>query len=304
MRILVTGGHGFIGRALVPLLRARGHEVLAPRRGESGFPADLAAIDGWADWPDRLDAVAHLAALNPERGDAAARDDAALMRANVAATKALAERAARSGARRFVLASTLLVHPFGPASIREDSPTAPQNSYAASKLAAETALRRALEGSATGGTVLRLAPVYGEDGRGGVHALLRLAQGPLPLPFGGGSRRSFLSRRNAADAIAFALTDERAAGETFLVADSESPRLGEFIARARKLNGRSPRLVTLPAGLLRAAARALGKGEVHDRLFAGLEADTTKLRRAGWTPPQTLDEGLHDALSAPASQRS
>lgn len=300
MRILVTGGHGFIGRALVPLLEERGHEVFAPRRGEDGFPTDLAEIGAWAGWPAGLDAVVHLAALNPERGEAAAQDDAALMRANVAATKALAERAASEGVGRVLLASTLLVHPFGPHPIRENSPTAPQNAYAASKLAAETALSRALEGTASAGTVLRLAPVYGPGGRGGVHALLRLAQGPLPLPFGGGARRSLLSRRNAVDAISFALTADSAAGETFLVADADALRLGEIVARVRQAQGRAPRVVTLPQSLLRGSARALGRGAVFDRLFAGLEVDGAKLRRAGWTPPETVDEALASLLARPS----
>ncbi|WP_062112350.1 NAD-dependent epimerase/dehydratase family protein [Aureimonas sp. AU40] len=292
MRILVTGGRGFIGRAIVPLLEAQGHEVFAPRRGENGFPADLATLDSWDGWPADIDAVVHLAALNPERGAAAAQDDAALMRANVAGTKALAERAAREGVRRFVLASTLLVHPFSPRPIRESDAAAPQNAYAGSKLAAEDALAQALAGTGTEPCVLRLAPVYGPGGRGGVQALLRLAQGGLPLPFGGGAPRSLLSLGNAASALAFALASDKTAGETFLVADSEALPLGEIVARVRRLRGRPAWVLDLPQGLVGGLARALGKGAAYQRLFAGLAVDGAKLRRAGWTPPETLDEGL------------
>lgn len=300
MRILVTGGQGFIGRTLVPLLRAEGHEVLAPRRGEAGFPSDLALAGDWPGWPTKLDAILHLAALNPERGEAVARDDAALMRANVTATKALAVEAIRRGARRFVFTSTLLVHPFSPDPIHEDDPVSPQNTYAASKFAAEEDLVRTLEDSPTQWTILRLAPVYGPGGRGGLHALLRLAQKSYPLPLGGGGRRSLLSLANAADACRFALESRRVANETCLVADADALSVGEIIRTVRDIEGKPARVLSLPGGPARSAAALLGKGATYDRLFARLEADTGKISGAGWTPPQGTMAGFRAALGLPA----
>ncbi len=301
MHILVTGGAGLLGRALVPTLQRLGHTVSAPRRGFEGFPLDLADVAGWENWPDGVEAVVHLAALNPERGSAVARDDAALMRANVAGTKALAERAAREGVRRFALASTLLVHPYEASPVNERSPTAPQNTYAASKLAAEDALRLASDGTDVVPTILRLAPIYGPEGRGGIAALLRLAQSPWPLPLGGGGRRSFLSVRNAAGAFAHVLERTGSQSETFLVADREAVSIGELLAEARQIGGRPARVVAPPPALMRRIAALGGRGDTYRRLFAPFEADTAKLRGTGWTPPETLREGLQSLIEAGAS---
>ena len=300
MRILVTGGQGFLGKRLVPILRADGHEVLAPRRGEAGFPLDLALVGEWQGWPTKLDAILHLAALNPDRGEAAARDDAALMRANVAATKALAVEAIRRGARRFVFTSTLLVHPFSPAPIREENPIVPQNAYAASKFAAEEELLATLEDSPVQWTILRLAPIYGPGGRGGLHALLRLAQGSLPLPLGGGGRRSLLSLANAADACRFALEARRMANETCLVADGEALSVGDIVRTVRGIEGRPARVISLPGGPMRHAARLAGKGAAYDRLFGRFESEPAKIQNAGCKPVESRSAGFRAALERSA----
>ncbi|MBB3998002.1 NAD-dependent epimerase/dehydratase family protein [Aureimonas pseudogalii] len=300
MRILVSGAAGFVGRTLVPTLQARGHEVVPLRRGEGGVPADLAEIGAWTGWPTGIDAVVHLAALNPQRGERAADDDAALMRANGAGTKALAARAAREGVGCFVFASTNLVHAPSTAPVDEDARLAPQNAYAASKRAGEEGLRQALAGTPTHAVVLRLPPVYGPGGRGGLAMVLKLARSPLPLPFARSSaRRSLLSVANAADALAIAVEHETLAG-TFLVADGPPWRIGDLVAYVRQLKGRSPRLVGAPLPLLRAAAGALGQRATFDRLFADFVMDDRRFRAAtGWHPPQSVETALRETVRTP-----
>jgi len=289
MRILVSGGSGFIGQALMAHLAAGGHEAIAFRRAPGGDGRDAER----ADFPADLDAVVHLAALNPERGSPLARDDAALTAANSAAAAALARRAVREGVGRFVFASTALVHAAQPTPIRPDGPTRPQNLYAASKLAGEEALAQALRLSGTTLTVLRLPPVYGPGGRGGVAALLRLARLPVPLPLGGGGRRSLLSLRNAADAFAVAATHEPPIAGTFLVADGEPLSVGEIVATLRRAAGRRPRVLQAPIAVLAPLARTLGKGEAVNRLFEPFVLDDAAFReRFGWRPPERTADAL------------
>lgn len=298
MRILVTGASGFIGRHLVAHLIEHGDDAVAVSRGRDGVPGDLREIDAWAGWPSRLDAVIHLAALNPARGEPAASDDAALMAANVSATKALAEAAAKRGVPRVVYASTNLVHPLTSEPFDESAPEEPQNAYAASKLAGETALWQGLEGSQTDGVVLRLPPVYGPGGRGGVAALLRVSSLPIPLPLAAPSAsRSLLSIANAVDALTLAATAPEAAGGTFLVCDGEPWSLGEMVAFARQEMGRSPRLFSLPTHTLARIASLAGRRKQYEHVFGSLVVDDSAFRTAaGWHPPETTEDGLRRML--------
>ena len=66
MRILVTGGHGMLGRDLVPLLREAGHDVRTPAHAEVALE-EKGALAAWlGDWaPER---VYHLAAYTDVDG--------------------------------------------------------------------------------------------------------------------------------------------------------------------------------------------------------------------------------------------
>ncbi len=71
-------------------------------------------------------------------------------------------------------------------------------------------------------TVLRPAVVYGPGVKGNIASLATLAKTPMPLPFANlDNRRSLLAIENFIAAILLALRSERAANETFLVADAE-----------------------------------------------------------------------------------
>jgi UDP-glucose 4-epimerase len=177
MKVLVTGGAGFIGSHVVDALVAAGAQVHAVDNLSGGRVDNLAgALEGGAqlhaaDVTDEL-AVARLtAAVHPEvvlhlaaHIDARRSVDEPAFdaRVNVAGTAAILEAARRAGARRFVLASTAAV--YGKPD-RLPTPEAadvrPINPYGASKGAAESylALYSRLYGLST--LALRMANVYG-----------------------------------------------------------------------------------------------------------------------------------------------
>ena len=177
MKVLVTGGAGFIGSHVVDALVAAGAQVHAVDNLSSGRVDNLAgALEGGAqlhtaDVTDEL-AIARLtAAVHPEvilhlaaHIDARRSVDEPAFdaRVNVAGTAAILEAARRTGARRVVLASTAAV--YGKPD-RLPTPEAaelrPINPYGASKAAAESylALYGRLHGLST--LAFRMANVYG-----------------------------------------------------------------------------------------------------------------------------------------------
>ena len=166
-RILVTGGAGFIGRAVVPALRAAGASVRVVDRQpypDSGVPTvvgdlcDPAVRD--AAVAGDLTGIVHLAAVTSVLGSLA--DPAGVHRVNVEATAGLLELARTRGVRRFLMASTNAVTgDVGTATIHEDLPLRPLTPYGATKAAAEMLLSGYAGGYGMVTCALRLTNVYG-----------------------------------------------------------------------------------------------------------------------------------------------
>ena len=157
-RILVTGATGFVGTALTTALTAKGHDVLAVGRRETG---DLGPKTDWRPWLEPgTDCVIHLAGRAHVMRDEAADPAAAYDAVNRAATALLAEQAAAAGIRRIVyMSSVKALAESGLDVTPQDSPT-PLDDYGRSKLAAERALLEAAPGSEIRG---RRLPVWKVD---------------------------------------------------------------------------------------------------------------------------------------------
>jgi UDP-glucose 4-epimerase len=152
MRVLVTGGAGYIGSVVTEVLAARGHAVSvyddlseghrdAVAGGTPFFEGDLldrARLDGVVR-EARPEAVVHMAAVC-QVGESMT-DPAKYYRVNVLGGLTLLEAMRAAGVARIVFSSTAAVYG-EPAKqpIEEDDATAPSNPYGESKLAFERAL--------------------------------------------------------------------------------------------------------------------------------------------------------------------
>jgi len=144
MTILLTGGTGFLGAAILEPLAAR-DEVVAVHRPAATPPA----VDGvrWiaqdlaapliADLPERVDAVVHLAQSRRYREFPDAALD--IFDLNMGAAIRLFDYARRAGARKFVLASSGAVYAPRSEPLREEDALLPANLYATCKMGAEYA---------------------------------------------------------------------------------------------------------------------------------------------------------------------
>lgn len=158
MRIIITGGGGFVGRALASELAGRHELVLVDARlgGQPGIEGDLcdpATLE--RAFAGGCDAVIHLATVP---GGAAEQDPLAAKRVNLDATMALVDAAARAGQRpRFLFASSIAV--FGdplPPLVDDTTPLAPRMLYGAHKAMMEQWLATQTRRGAISALSLRL----------------------------------------------------------------------------------------------------------------------------------------------------
>ena len=165
MRILVTGGTGFVGSNLVARLLQEGHDVLITGHDAEqripGFQGKyLQPTFLGIDWEaiGAVDVLFHQAAVN----DTTLLDEREMLRANVSASQELFRRVAAGGCRRIVYASSTAIYGDAPAPYREDTPARPLNPYARSKkLLEEFASGFARENPQVTIVGLRYCNVYG-----------------------------------------------------------------------------------------------------------------------------------------------
>ena len=143
MRVLLTGGCGYVGSVLVPKLLAAGHEVKVFDIGWFGFyhekhPNLFVFNSGFlnANCGPSVDAIIHLAAIaNDPTGDL---DPKLTWETNALGTMRLADMAARSLVKQFIYASSGSVYGVNDApQITEDLPLEPLTEYNKTKMVAE-----------------------------------------------------------------------------------------------------------------------------------------------------------------------
>ncbi|MGH8729531.1 MAG: UDP-glucose 4-epimerase family protein [Burkholderiales bacterium] len=305
---LVTGASGFVGRALCAALAVNGYKVRAALRRPDAASAgkrvsaqnvlvgEIGPETAWSQALDAVDCVVHLAARVHIMRETASEPLAEYRKVNVAGTERLAREAATASVRRFIYLSSIKVngevtfdHPF----TETDAPN-PQDAYGISKWEAEQALHRIGRESKMEMVILRPPLVYGPHVKGNFLSLLRAVDRGWPLPLGSiHNARSLIYLGNLADAIIRCISHASAAGQTFLVSDSEDVSTPELIERVAKAFARHSRLIPFPPALLNVAARLIGKNGAAARLTGWLQTDSSKFcRELEWRAPYSMDAGL------------
>jgi nucleoside-diphosphate-sugar epimerase len=217
-RVLVIGGAGYIGSALLPKLLAKGYHVrlldlliygtepigeVIDHPNLEVMQADFRQVDKVVEAMRNVDAVVHLGAIV---GDpACALDEELTIEVNLMATRMIAEVAKGSNVSRFIFASTCSVYGANPATLDERSALHPVSIYARSKIASERVLT-SMAGSGFGPTSLRFGTIYGLSGRTRFDLVINLltakalVEGRITI-FGGNQWRPFVHVDDAAEAV-------------------------------------------------------------------------------------------------------
>jgi UDP-glucuronate 4-epimerase len=313
LRILVTGSAGFLGSHTVEALAAHGHTVygldaltdtydVGIKRANHELVADrmagFAELDLTADPLDgvveRAEVVVHLAATPGVRASWGS-SFVAYVHANVLGTQRLLEAACRTGARRFVLASSSSVYgDTGATIVDESAPHRPVSPYGVTKAAAE-ALGHAYASSQSLGVVaLRFFTVYGPRQRPdmAVARAIAAAQGGRPFTrFGDGSqRRAFTFVGDAVRGIVAACQADLDPRATALnISSSATHTVNEMLAAVETSTGKRVPVVDAPVppgdpSCVQGSIRAADVG-------------------LGWRPEIALDEGVDQQVAWSSATR-
>jgi UDP-glucose 4-epimerase len=292
VKVLVTGGAGFIGANLVRLLLREGHQVrvfdnFATGRREYLEGLDLEVREGDILDTDQLgqavagvDGLVHLAAQTsvPESLQDPCRD----CKVNIVGTLNALEACRRSGVGRFVFASSSAVLGRQPPPATEDQVPLPISPYGASKLAGE-GYCLAYHGSFGLGTVaLRFANVYGPYSAHTESVVARFfgdiaGGGEITIDGDGKQTRDMIYVEDLCRAITLALESDLG-GEVIQVATGVETSVLELAAMVQELVGEEVRVAHGPA-------RA---GDIRHSCSSAEKAK----RLLGWSADTALSDGL------------
>jgi len=299
MKIFVTGATGVIGRRVVPMLIAKGHEVTAIGRtadkraalekaGAKAVDVSLFDRDALQKALAGHDAVINLATHIPEMAKVMFRrswreND----RIRAEGSRNLVDAAIAAGVKRFIQESFAPVYPDrGDQWIEETTPIQPVR-YNATVADAESSVERFTRAGGIG-VALRFAAFYGPDARHLDDMIPMIRKGWAPMPSKPTSFISSISHDDAATAVVAAL-DARA-GIYNITDDEPVTRREYFDSLADAVGARHPRI---PPAWIGSMTGSLGK-----MLARSLRISNRKFRaETGWVPKyRSVREGWRTAV--------
>lgn len=282
MRVLISGGSGFIGTHLCEKLKLKATPVSLR---DSSWPEKIACV--------KPKVVVHLAGHTHDgfKGQE-------IWRCNVDGTKALAEEAIRHGVKRFIFLSSIqavLEKDAGNRGARADETPVPRGAYGRSKMVAEELLRRLSLESRMEVVIIRAPLVYGPKVKANFRNLFQLVDRRVPLPLSclDSNCRSFVGVSNVVDLILLCLEHPAAANQTFHVSDDEDVSTAEMVRRMGRALGKPARNLAMPRVVLKTCLQIIGKAEWAVKLWGDLKVDISETKRLlGWKPRVTMEEEL------------
>ncbi|ERS03614.1 UDP-glucose 4-epimerase [Acinetobacter sp. COS3] len=304
MKILITGSNGFLGKYLCQYFSKQNYSILAHTRLSQDFN-DLRITNLNFDLNDDLDGVKlsdvdviiHCAGRAHVMNETAASPLEAYRQTNVLGTLNLAQKAVKSGVKRFIYLSSIKVNgeeatqqkPFtADDSINTDDP------YGLSKYEAEQALMELAYETGLEVVIIRPVLIYGPNVKANFKSMVSLATKKIPLPIGClDNKRSMVSVYNLADLIHICMTHPNAVGQVFLASDQDDISVKQLFEKLAFLQNNKLIVVPIPKYLICFLAGLIGRSAMASRLCSELVVDSSKNTQVlGWKAPYSTERSL------------
>jgi dihydroflavonol-4-reductase len=317
MRVLVTGGTGFIGHRLVDTLVAEGYDVSVLVRSTSDtsrLPTGVKIVEGnlfdiaslkQVISISQAEAVIHLAAYF----DFYPKDKELLYKTNVEGTRNIMNACVGSKVNRFIYCSTTeVIGPVDDPPGDENSELRPQWEYSKSKVMAEEAIREISKETGLNHIILRPTGVVGEGELYVTYDIFEaLNSGSVPIIPGKGEGKinMFIYVDDVVSGFILALTSESALNETIILCPDEHITWAELFDSLCEYIGKKPIRKGAPTSLAKVGmsilSRFKGRGRKtflwHSQTIEAVTQDrwytNEKAKRLlSWTPQFSMVDGF------------
>jgi len=319
MKILITGGSGFIAEYFHLELRARGHDIVTldlipPTPGTPAAESDYirgdirdpAALDRAMDG---CDMVVHLAAAHHDFGI----EHDTYYDINERGSQIVCDAMDRAGIASLVFYSTVATYGDAPPPHHEDAPTRPNTPYGGSKLKGEAVFRGWTErGGDRRALIIRPTVTFGVHNFANMYSLIRQIDSGKYLRFGAGTNIKSLSYvENIVDATLFLLgmnetrpNRDIAEFEVFNYIDKPDLTSTQISDTVSECLGKKPApavpywlgmLMGLPFDLVIAVTGKnlpISTARIKKLFKTQTKFEADKLLDAGYTPKVPLKEGI------------
>lgn len=307
MKIVITGGSGFIGSVLTRDLLAQGHDVVIYDKKESSVYPQLCSVADVRDSQkltaaiEGADVVYHLAAEH--------RDDVTPVSlyydVNVTGAANLIDACDKNGITKIIFTSSVALYGLNKDTPDESNRPEPFNDYGESKNQAEKVFEKWAEADKTRSLIMiRPAVVFGENNRGNVYNLARqIANGKFIMVGKGENHKSMGYVGNISSFLA-SLLNAGPGIKIYNYADKPDLTTQQLINTIHNALGKKkssyhiPYLLGLCGGycfdlLARITGKTYPISLIRIKKFcSNTQISTNKLQKSGFTAPFSLEEGL------------
>lgn len=306
-KLLITGGSGFVGSALLDeLVNSDRYYVVNALRKLTGMKVDnceefnistLSDKNNWREALENVDVVIHSAARVHVMNELESDPLQAFRTVNVDATINLAKQAVEAKVRRFIFISSIKVNgeetSVGKPFTSWHQPN-PSDDYGRSKLEAEQKLLALAQVSQMEVVIIRPVLVYGPGVKANFERMIATVDKMIPLPLLSiANIRSLVFIENLVDLICVCINHKNAANQVFLVSDGVDYSTATIFQKLAKAFHKKSMLFRFPVSIIKIAGLITGKSQMVQRLCGSLQVDISRTKELlDWAPPISPEEAF------------